>query len=174
MHDRRNVVLIILLLCITSLSGQVRGNATYYSKANKGRRMSDGTRYHRDSMVCAHKTYPLGTLLRVRNPQNGNEVIVRVADRGPHSRNRMIDLSYGAAEKLGIVSRGVATVEVEPLEKTIIPMKPPREDIPELEFEVTDNSFHAIPEWQDMTHSRQQLPEKVNKKVNKKNSVTKK
>jgi rare lipoprotein A len=110
----------------------------------------------------------------VRNPKNGNEVIVRVADRGPHSRNRIIDLSYGAAEKLGIVSRGVAMVEVEPLEKTIIPMKPPTDEIPELELEVTDNSFHSIPEWQDMTHSHQRLPEKVNKNVKKKNSVTNK
>ena len=61
---------------------QLTGKATYYSDKLHGRKMSNGERYHRDSMTCAHKKYPFGTLLKVRNPLNGKEVVVRVTDRG--------------------------------------------------------------------------------------------
>lgn len=65
---------------------QLTGKATYYSDKLHGRKMSNGERYHRDSMTCAHKKYPFGTLLKVRNPLNGKEVVVRVTDRGPFSK----------------------------------------------------------------------------------------
>ena len=77
--------------------------ASYYSHNLKGRKTSDGSRYHPDSLTCAHKTYPFGTLLYVRNPANDYEVIVKVTDRGPHTRNRLIDLSYAAADRLDII-----------------------------------------------------------------------
>ena len=90
--------------------------ASYYSHSLKGRKTSDGSRYHPDSLTCAHKTYPFGTLLYVRNPVNDYEVIVKVTDRGPHTRNRLIDLSYAAADRLDIVRKGLATVEISKLE----------------------------------------------------------
>lgn len=94
------------------------GNASYYSKRMHGHRTSDGGRYHNDSLTCAHKTLPFGTLLRVINPKNNYEVIVKVTDRGPHTRNRVIDLSYAAAKQLDIIRAGIAKVivsEIEPL-----------------------------------------------------------
>ena len=96
------------------LFAQVRGNATYYNKKMKGHHTSDGGKYHPDSLTCAHLTYPFGTLLKVRNPKNEKEVIVKVTDRGPHSRRLIIDLSFRAAKELDIVRAGIAMVEVTP------------------------------------------------------------
>jgi len=109
------LILFIILLPLF-LFGQERGVASYYSHNLKGRKTSDGSRYHPDSLTCAHKTYPFGTLLYVRNPANDYEVIVKVTDRGPHTRNRLIDLSYAAADRLDIVHKGLATVEISKLE----------------------------------------------------------
>lgn len=94
---------------------QSHGKASYYGKRAHGARMSDGTRYHKDSLTCAHKTLPFGTLLKVTNKANGKEVIVRVADRGPFVRGRVVDVSMAAAKQLGMVSSGVAHVMVEPV-----------------------------------------------------------
>ncbi len=96
--------------------------------------MSNGKKYHSDSMTCAHKYYPLGTMLKVKNPQNGAEVIVKVTDRGPFGKKMMIDLSYSAAKQLGILSRGIAVVEVEVFKDTIVPFRLEDEDIPKLEL----------------------------------------
>jgi rare lipoprotein A len=77
-----------------------------------GRHTSDGGKYHTDSLTCAHRTYPFGTLLKVRNPKNDKQVIVKVTDRGPHRKRLLIDLSYSAAKELDIVRAGVAQVEI--------------------------------------------------------------
>lgn len=108
--------ILLLSLIPLFLFSQERGVASYYSHSLKGRKTSDGSRYHPDSLTCAHKTYPFGTLLYVRNPANDYEVIVKVTDRGPHTRNRLIDLSYAAADRLDIVRKGLATVEISKLE----------------------------------------------------------
>mgnify|MGYP002524305348 FL=1 len=107
---------VILLTFITNANAQERGKATYYSHRLHGLKMSDGSRYHRDSMTCAHKTYPLGTTLKVRNLKNDKEVYVKVTDRGPFGHRRIIDLSYAAAKELDIVRMGVASVQVEKVE----------------------------------------------------------
>ena len=95
---------------------QQLGNATFYSKKLKGHHTSDGGKYHPDSLTCAHLSYPFGTILRVVNPKNGNEVIVKVTDRGPHQRRLMIDLSYLAAKQLDIIRYGIARVEITRLD----------------------------------------------------------
>ena len=74
--------------------------------------MSNGERYHRDSMTCAHKKYPFGTLLKVRNPLNGKEVVVRVTDRGPFSKRYVIDPPKAAARELGFIRKGFCQVEI--------------------------------------------------------------
>jgi len=88
-----------------------KGKASYYANKFHGRRTSDGSIYHRDSMTCAHRTLPFGTLLKVRNVRTGKEVVVKVNDRGPFCKGRIVDLSYAAARELGIISSGVANVE---------------------------------------------------------------
>lgn len=111
------IILIITFLWLghTFLPAQEKGMASYYSNRLHGRRMSDGTRYHRDSLICAHKKYELGTMLKVTNIKNGKSVVVRVADRC--SGHRIIDLSYAAAKEIGIIRAGVAMVRVENMKR---------------------------------------------------------
>ena len=84
--------------------------------------MADGTKYDKNKFTCAHKNYPFGTLLRVTNISNGKSVIVEVRDRGPYARGRIVDLSYSAAEALGMVRAGVALVEIEVIPENSIPL----------------------------------------------------
>ncbi|HYP30412.1 MAG TPA: septal ring lytic transglycosylase RlpA family protein [Burkholderiaceae bacterium] len=88
-----------------------KGLASWYGKKFHGRRTASGEAYNMYAMTAAHKTLPIPSYARVRNPSNGKEVIVRVNDRGPFVRGRVIDLSYTAALKLGVLG-GVAQVEV--------------------------------------------------------------
>ena len=85
--------------------------------------MSNGDPYHRDSMTCAHLKYPLGTYLCVRNPKNGKEVVVKVTDRGPHTKRFAIDLSLAAARELDIIHKGFAMVEITPCPEDKVPYR---------------------------------------------------
>jgi rare lipoprotein A len=89
-----------------------RGLASWYGRKFHGRPTASGEIYDMYAMTAAHKTMPLPSYARVRNPANGREIVVRVNDRGPFSPGRIIDLSYTAALKLGVLG-GVAPVEVE-------------------------------------------------------------
>jgi rare lipoprotein A len=89
-----------------------RGLASWYGRKFHGRSTSSGEPYDMYAMTAAHKTMPVPSYARVRNPANGREVVVRVNDRGPFHADRVIDLSYTAALKLGLLG-GVAPVEVE-------------------------------------------------------------
>jgi len=92
-----------------------RGVASWYGKKFHGRKTSNGESYDMYAMTAAHKTLPLPSYARVRNLNNGRSVIVRVNDRGPFLHNRLIDLSYAAASRLGIIGTGTGVVEVEGL-----------------------------------------------------------
>ena len=89
-----------------------RGVASWYGRKFHGRSTASGETYNMYAMSAAHKTMPLPSYVRVRNQANGREVVVRVNDRGPFHPGRVIDLSYTAALKLGLLG-GVGTVEVE-------------------------------------------------------------
>ena len=89
-----------------------RGLASWYGRKFHGRRTASGEVYNMYAMTAAHKTLPIPSYARVRNVANGKEVLVRVNDRGPFVKGRIVDLSYTAALKLGVL-RGVAIVEVE-------------------------------------------------------------
>jgi rare lipoprotein A len=88
-----------------------RGLASWYGKKFHGRRTASGEPYNMYAMTAAHPTLPIPSYVRVRNPANSREVVVRVNDRGPFHPGRVIDLSYTAAYKLGLL-RGVAPVEL--------------------------------------------------------------
>ncbi len=90
-----------------------QGKASFYAKKFQGRRTSNGERYHNKKLTAAHRTLPFGTLVKVTNLRNGKWVIVRINDRGPFVRGRMIDVSQLAANELGIVAAGTAPVEME-------------------------------------------------------------
>jgi rare lipoprotein A len=90
------------------------GIASYYANKFEGRKTANGERYRKKLLTAAHRKLPFGTLLRVTNPKNGKWVVVRVNDRGPHNRKRIIDLSYRAAKHLGITSgSGLMNVYIE-------------------------------------------------------------
>jgi len=89
-----------------------KGVASWYGKKFHGRKTANGETYNMHGITAAHKTLPLGTYVRVRNLKNGKVLDVRINDRGPFARNRIIDLSYGAAKKLGVVKPGTAPVKI--------------------------------------------------------------
>ena len=118
---------------------QQKGKASFYAQKFHGRKTASGERLHKDSLTCAHRTYPFGTKLKVYNPANGRSVVVKVTDRGPFVRGRIIDLSWGAARDLGILSQGIATVTVEPLFQFQIPMKKEYELVIPLISDIVEN-----------------------------------
>lgn len=102
---------------LSSSKGYVeQGIASWYGTKFHGRRTSSGETYDMYAMTAAHKTLPLPTYARVTNKKNGRSIIVRINDRGPFHENRIIDLSYAAATKLGIVTKGTGLVEVRAID----------------------------------------------------------
>lgn len=91
-----------------------QGKVTFYSKRANGARTASGEIHRSRDFVAAHRTLPFGTLVRV-TLANGNSVVVRINDRGPFGRGRVLDLSYSAAKHLGMLSRGVAKAKLEVL-----------------------------------------------------------
>ncbi len=89
-----------------------RGGASWYGRKYHGRATSSGEVYDMFAMTAAHRTMPIPSFARVRNPANGREIVVRINDRGPFVDGRVIDLSYAAALKLGVLG-GVSLVEVQ-------------------------------------------------------------
>jgi rare lipoprotein A len=89
-----------------------RGIASWYGKDFHGKKTSNGEIYDMYAMTAAHKTLPLGTYVRVHHLENNRKLEVRINDRGPFVRGRIIDLSYTAAKELGLVGPGTAKVEI--------------------------------------------------------------
>ncbi|WP_324827069.1 septal ring lytic transglycosylase RlpA family protein [Qipengyuania zhejiangensis] len=88
------------------------GNASFYGRKFNGRRTASGERFDMNQLTAAHRTLPFGSLVRVTNPSNGREVVVRINDRGPFHGNRVIDVSRAAATQLGLIQRGHGHVEL--------------------------------------------------------------
>jgi rare lipoprotein A len=87
-----------------------KGKCSYYGQEFIGRKTSNGEVLRGDSFTCAHRTLPFGTMLEVENPVTKKWVVVRVNDRGPFSKNRVIDLSFAAAKQLGMMQAGIFNV----------------------------------------------------------------
>jgi len=100
------------------------GIASWYGRKFQRRRTASGERYNMSQPTAAHRTVPLGTQAVVTNLANGRTVRVRINDRGPHTRHRLLDLSYAAARQLAMVRTGIAMVQVEFLET--VPRLAPR------------------------------------------------
>ena len=91
------------------------GLASWYGPGFDGRRSADGHRFDMNGMTAAHKTLPLGTVVRVTNQRTGQSCLVRITDRGPYVAGRIIDLSRAAAKSIGMLGSGVARVKIEVL-----------------------------------------------------------
>ncbi len=98
-----------------------RGTASWYGSDFHGKRTANGEIYDMDGMTAAHKTLPLGTLVRVSNLENNREVEVRINDRGPFVQGRIIDLSREAAKRIGMMGAGTARVEIAAVGQAIKP-----------------------------------------------------
>jgi rare lipoprotein A len=115
---------LLVALCL-NLAGAAMGQASmtnstivvasWYGPSFHGRRTASGQVFDQERLTAAHKTLPFGTKLRVTNLRNGRSVMVTVNDRGPYVRNRQLDLSLGAARRLGIIQPGTAPVLIEKL-----------------------------------------------------------
>ncbi|MFV3367802.1 septal ring lytic transglycosylase RlpA family protein [Pseudomonas sp. NY15435] len=94
---------------------RAEGTASYYGKAHHGKRTASGERFNQNALTAAHRTLPFGTRVKVTNLDNGRSVVVRINDRGPFGRGRIIDVSKAAAEQLNMLRSGTAPVRLEGL-----------------------------------------------------------
>jgi rare lipoprotein A len=91
------------------------GVASWYGPRFHGRRAANGEIFNQDELTAAHRKLPFGTEIRVTNLANGRSVVVRINDRGPYIKGRILDLSRAAAQELGMVKRGVVRISLEVL-----------------------------------------------------------
>jgi len=118
-----NQYLIVSLLIALSSSacakhnGIQTGKGSWYGKKFHGRKTASGEKYNMYAYTAAHKTLPFNTMVEVTNLSNHRKVIVRINDRGPYAKGRIIDLSYLAAKKLGYANKGVAKLKLRVLYK---------------------------------------------------------
>ena len=92
------------------------GGASFYGAQHQGKRTASGERFDSQSLTAAHRQLPFGTRVQVTNLDNDRKVIVRINDRGPHTRGRLIDVSRAAAQQLGMLRSGTARVRVQALD----------------------------------------------------------
>jgi len=112
----RYAVALILALLVTPLSlvaGAEEGAASYYADSLDGNPTASGEPYDKDDLTAAHRTLAFDTMVKVTNLDNGKTVVVRINDRGPHSKSRIIDVSGAAAKQLDLIDTGTAEVRVE-------------------------------------------------------------
>jgi rare lipoprotein A len=121
-----------------------RGLASYYGKGFHGRKAADGERFSQNEMTAAHRQLPLGTKVMVENRNTGEQVEVKITDRGPYAdrKRRIIDLSKAAADSIGLVEQGVGPVQVVITEEAAKQTKRPEEEVM---YEVQVGAF----EYQD-------------------------
>ena len=96
--------------------GSETGKASYYGQAHHGKRTASGERFDQNALTAAHRTLPFGTRVRVTNLNNERSVVLRINDRGPFVRGRIIDVSRAAAVRLDMLRAGVVPVRVETLD----------------------------------------------------------
>jgi len=88
------------------------GVASWYGPGFHGKKTANGEKFNKNRLTAAHKTLPFNTLVKVINTENGKSVTVRINDRGPYAKDRIIDLSEAAAKKIGITKTGTANVKL--------------------------------------------------------------
>lgn len=113
----RTAALALLLLLVAGCGMKKRGEASYYGPGFAGRPTASGETFDPQAFTAAHKSLPFGTLVRVHNEETGRTVIVRINDRFPGTKGRIIDLSQASFEAIAPPSQGVAPVRLEILEK---------------------------------------------------------
>ncbi len=100
----------VLLLAMAPANAAETGKASWYKMGTK---TASGERFKPNGLTAAHRTLPFGTKVRVKNLRNGKSVVVRINDRGPFIKSRIIDVSKGAAQKIGLIRAGVTKVSIK-------------------------------------------------------------
>ncbi len=95
---------------------KISGIVSWYADKFQGQKTSSGELYNKDNFTAAHKTLPFGTKVKVTNTKNGKSVVVKINDRGPHTKARLLDLSKAAFSSIGSTNSGVLNVEMEVVE----------------------------------------------------------
>ena len=116
MKKRLNLSLLLALCCSIVLSAQSNdewGIASYYHDSFHGKETAYGVKYDKKAMTAAHRELPYGTMVRVTRLDNNKSVVVKVTDKGPYKRGRVIDLSRTAAEQIGLIRDGLTEVKLE-------------------------------------------------------------
>lgn len=108
-----SILLVLTLFSSTAIAGSEEGTASYYADSLHGNPTASGEPYDKDAMTAAHRTLPFDAKVKVTNLANDKSVIVRINDRGPYAKHRIIDVSGAAARKLGMVDAGTAKVRIE-------------------------------------------------------------
>ena len=101
---------LVFVALSTSANGEDRVSASWYGDELRGNRTASGEKFNPDGLTAAHRTLPFGTCLIVGNPRNGKSVNVRVNDRGPFAKDRVLDLAAGAARAIGMVATQIITM----------------------------------------------------------------
>ncbi len=138
-----------------------RGKASWYGRDFHGKKTANGETYNMYAMTAAHKTLPFGTYVSVRNLTNSRKIKVRINDRGPFARGRIIDLSYTAAKKLEIVGPGTGNVEIVALEAIVRSKAPEGADQSYVSANYYQGNFTvqiaAFSEWKNAQRLKQKL-----------------
>ena len=114
----KNFILLLILSCSLGVQAQIqKGLASYYDDKFEGRKTSSGEIFQQSEATAAHRSLDFGTLVRVTNLKNNKQVVVRINDRGPFIRGRIIDLSKSMAKELDFLGQGVTEVEIEVISK---------------------------------------------------------
>ena len=113
---KKYIIMILLILPLNSCANNSTiqiGKGSWYGKKFQGKRTANGERFNMYAYTAAHRSLPFNTMVRVTNLKNNRSIIVRINDRGPYSRGRIIDLSYLGAKKLGYMKDGVGKLKIE-------------------------------------------------------------
>ena len=115
MKHRYVVILIwiLMILALPVMAGTEEGAASYYADSLSGNPTTSGEPYDKNALTAAHRTLPFDTMVKVTNLDNDKSAVVRINDRGPHTKNRIIDVSGAAAKQLGLIDSGTAKVRLE-------------------------------------------------------------
>ncbi|MCK5355125.1 MAG: septal ring lytic transglycosylase RlpA family protein [Methyloprofundus sp.] len=109
----RSLVFSIFCLSSSLAIAAEEGIASYYSDVFQGKKTASGKLYDRNKLTAAHKTLAFGTKVKITDLKNNKSVVVTITDRGPRSKKRMIDLSYAAAKKIGLINAGISKVRMD-------------------------------------------------------------
>ena len=115
MKNKFAVILIwaLIVVALPVMAGAEEGSASYYADSLSGNPTASGEPYDKNALTAAHRTLAFDTMVQVTNLDNGKSVVVRINDRGPHAKNRIIDVSGAAAKQLGLMDSGSAKVRLE-------------------------------------------------------------